>query len=417
MLDVLKITIVFLTMLGLLRLKWNIGHVMLIASALLFLLYLVPVPVILSTVRTTVTDAVTIKLFFALALIRVFEIVLREKNVLVRMMEASQSFLRRKKAVIVSMPMLIGLLPSLGGAYFSAPMVEESTKDLDMQPEEKGFINYWFRHPWEYILPLYPGILLAAAITKVELRSLILANLPYAMLMVVTGFLFSMRGIKEESEKSQQSPVGSPGSEDPIDKTHDSGHLTDDYRLLSSFLPIAAVLFLVIAFGVELHYALGMTIVVLFFFYRLSAGEIVRVLKYGFTADVLVLIFGTMCFKFSMESSGAVKHLNQFFAQSGVALLPVLFVLPFVSGLLTGLTVGFVGSTFPLIISLSGGAHLNQLTFAFAAGFTGVLLSPVHLCLVLTREYFKADMWGIYRKAIQGGGIVLCGAIIEYMVL
>jgi hypothetical protein len=57
------------------------------------------------------------------------------------MTEASRSILRRKRAVIVSMPMLIGLLPSLGGAYFSAPMVEASTKGLRMTQEEKGFIN------------------------------------------------------------------------------------------------------------------------------------------------------------------------------------------------------------------------------------------------------------------------------------
>jgi hypothetical protein len=36
-------------------------------------------------------------------------------------------------------------------------------------------------------------------------------------------------------------------------------------------------------------------------------------------------------------------------------------------------------------------------TFAFASGFAGVMLSPTHLCLVLTIRYFKADMAGTYR--------------------
>ena len=51
------------------------------------------------------------------------------------------------------MPMLIGMLPSLGGAYFSAPMVKEATSGIHMSQEEKAFINYWFRHPWEYHSP------------------------------------------------------------------------------------------------------------------------------------------------------------------------------------------------------------------------------------------------------------------------
>ena len=41
--------------------------------------------------------------------------------------------------------------------------VKEAAADADMRPEHKAFVNYWFRHIWEYISPLYPGIVLAAA--------------------------------------------------------------------------------------------------------------------------------------------------------------------------------------------------------------------------------------------------------------
>ncbi|MDI6727805.1 MAG: DUF401 family protein [Thermodesulfovibrionales bacterium] len=402
MLDILKIVIVFTSILIFLRLKWNIGYVLLLASGLLAILYLMPIPTILSTIKSTVTDTVTIKLFFALTLIKSLELILREKQVLAKMMEASRNILKRKKAVIISMPMLIGLLPSLGGAYFSAPMVDESTKGLKMSSEEKGFINYWFRHPWEYVLPLYPGILLASAITKIELRSLILANLTYAALILITGFLFSMRSVEGKFIKSSESRVRSPEK-----KTKD----------LWSFLPVTIILIMVMVIHVELHYALGFTILILFFFYRFSLKEAFRAIRHGFTLDVIVIVFGTMLFKFTMENSGAVAHLSRYFTEKGIPILPILFILPFISGLLTGITVGFVGSTFPLILSLAGGAHLNQITFAFASGFVGVLLSPVHLCFVLTREYFKADIAGIYRKTIPGCAIIMAGALVVYFIL
>jgi integral membrane protein (TIGR00529 family) len=402
MLDIFKIAIVFTAILIFLRLKWNIGYVLLLASGLLAILYLIPIPTILSTIKSTVTDTVTIKLFFALTLIKSLELILRERQVLAKMMEASRNLLKRKKAVIISMPMLIGLLPSLGGAYFSAPMVDESTKGLKMSPEEKGFINYWFRHPWEYILPLYPGILLASAITKIELRSLILANLTYAALILITGFLFSMRGVEGKFIKSSEFRVQSPEK-----KTKD----------LWSFLPVTVILIMVMVMHVELHYALGFTILMLFVFYRFSPKEAFRAIRHGFTPDVIVIVFGTMLFKFTMENSGAVAHLSQYFRDMGIPILPILFILPFISGLLTGITVGFVGGTFPLLLSLAGGAHLNQITFAFASGFVGVLLSPVHLCLVLTREYFKADMWGIYKKTIPGCAIIMAGSLVVYFIL
>ena len=136
------------------------------------------------------------KLILALSLIRMFEMILREHDVLKEMMGAVKALFKNKKIVTISMPLLIGLMPSVGGAYFSAPMVAETTRDIQMSPEEKGFINYWFRHPWEYILPLYPGILLASAISKIELHSLISTNMSYAVLMLVTGFVFAMHGMK-----------------------------------------------------------------------------------------------------------------------------------------------------------------------------------------------------------------------------
>jgi uncharacterized protein len=400
MLAIVKLAAVFAAMLLLLRLKWKIGYVLMASSAVLAALYMMPLPTVIATVRTTVTDPVTIELFFALTLIRILEMVLRERQVLSQMTEAAKSILRRKRLVVISMPLLIGLLPSLGGAYFSAPMVHESAKGLNMSKEEKAFANYWYRHPWEYILPLYPGILLVSAVTHLELRSLIIANSALAALMFATGFIFTMRGVTSETASNV--------------KGNFAGFRPS---MIKCFIPVITVLLLVIVFHVELFYALLAVIIGLAIFYRFGLKDIARGIKYGFTSEVITLIFGVMLFKFMMDDSGAVVYLSQYLKQNGISLFPILFALPFLSGLLTGITAGFVGSTFPLIINLAGGAHLNEITFAFTAGYIGVLLSPVHLCLVLTREYFKADMWGVYSKIVPACGILLSAAVVEYYLL
>ncbi|MFZ6017004.1 MAG: DUF401 family protein [Nitrospirota bacterium] len=395
MADLIKISFIFGLILFLLRKKINIGYVMLIASGVLFLIYMMSPVSIGATFKAAVTSAVTIKLILALSFIRIFELILREHDVLTGMMTAVKAIFKNRKTVIVSMPLLIGLLPSVGGAYFSAPMVDEATRDMKMSPEEKGFINYWFRHPWEYILPLYPGILLASAVSKIELYNLITANLTYAVFILITGFIFSMKGIGDGGKTTGK-----------ISK-----------RGLWSFLPIAAVLLPVIIFHVELHYALTAVVIFLLLFYRYNLKSTLAALKHGFSLDVLILILGVMLFKEAMEISGAVKNLSQFSMKEGIPILSILFLLPFITGLLTGLTVGFVGSTFPLIISLVGNTSIGAISFAFAAGFLGVLLSPVHICLILTKEYFRADFWGIYKKTIPASIIVFCTAVVEYMIL
>jgi len=393
--DLLRIAAVFLLILLLLRKKFNIGLVMLAASVALFFLYRMALPSIIKTCEHAVLNGVTIKLILALSFIRMLEQILREHDVLSRMMASVKALFKNRKVVTISMPLLIGLMPSIGGAYFSAPMVAETTRDVTMSPEEKGFINYWFRHPWECILPLYPGILLAAAISKAELHALIAANMTYAFIMVVTGFLFAMRGLR-----------GAIKTEETFPKKN-----------LWSFAPIFAVLLLVSFFHIELHYALTAVVLFLFLFYRYSMKSVFSSLKHGFSIDVIILIFGVMVFKEAMENSGAVGNLSRFFVQEGIPALPILFLLPFMTGMLTGITVGFVGSTFPLIMSIAGNGSVSTISFAFAAGFLGVLLSPVHICLILTREYFKADIWGIYKLMIPGCIIIFIAAIVQYLLL
>ncbi|MEW6214062.1 MAG: DUF401 family protein, partial [Nitrospirota bacterium] len=147
MADLLKISLIFALILLLLRKKLNIGHVMLIATSLLFLLYRMSFVSIWKACKGAALNNVTIKLILALSFIRIFELILREHAVLTQMMSAVKAIFKNRKMVAMSMPLLIGLLPSVGGAYFSAPMVAEATRDMKMSPEEKGFINYWFRHP------------------------------------------------------------------------------------------------------------------------------------------------------------------------------------------------------------------------------------------------------------------------------
>lgn len=393
MLDLIKILLVLSLIILLLRKKWHIGIVMAAGAIFLAILYLMPPARIITASYKSLTSSVSLKLLLALSFIRSFEMILREKGLLQKITEATGSILKKKRLVIISMPLLIGMLPSLGGAYFSAPMVEESSKGLNLSNEHKAYINYWFRHPWELILPLYPGIVLASAVTEIPLRRFILANIFVAIAMMIIGFFVGLKDIKGNIESNSTRP-----------------ELKD---LLLPLLPVITVIGGVAIFGIELYQILVAILLVMVILYRESLKGIIQLLRYGFSHEVFLLISGVMLLKGMMEASGAVEGLNKYFLETGVPLAIVAFSLPFVAGLLTGLTVGFVGSTFPLLLAMSG-KDLPLLSFAFVSGYTGVLLSPVHLCLVLTREYFKADMAGIYKKLIPGIFLMLLGSIIVY---
>jgi integral membrane protein (TIGR00529 family) len=258
-------------------------------------------------------------------------------------------------------------------------MVQEAAADVDLTPEHKAFINYWFRHIWEYVSPLYPGFVLAVAVTNIPVHTLLLSQLPLPLSVVGVGALLGFRGVK--------------GRE--VEGKRDRHELK---ALFTTLLPIIASLVLVVVFGIPLAFAMAAVVISLLVFYRYTAKELATALRESVSLNVMLMVIGIMVFKGMLEATGAIEALPAFFQRSGLPTGVVLFALPFLVGLLTGLTVGFVGATFPIIMAMLGGdPDPASITFAFASGFAGVMLSPTHLCLLLTLKYFKADMAGTYR--------------------
>jgi len=394
MIDILKISLILLVIILLLKKKIGLGPVMAISSVMLAILYGLRPGEFLEALMRAVVDKTTLRLMLALTLIRIFENVMRKRGIMQEMMDSFRGMVRDRRIIMASMPAMIGLLPSMGGALFSAPMVEEASRGMDISPEKKAFINYLFRHPWEFILPLYPGLVLASAITEYPLREMIIANLPYALSLIGGGVIWGLKGIRSERW----------------------GERRLSRRGLLSFVPLVFIIGMVIAFHIDLSLSIGLCILGLFIALRYSLREITKTLIEGFSWEILIIILGVMTFKSVMEVSGAVNNISAYLSAKGIPILPIIFLIPFTSGLLTGLTIGFVGGTFPIILGLEGAKGLAQISFAFAAGYTGVFLSPVHLCLVLTREYFKADISEMYERIIKTGILIMLIALIKYLI-
>jgi uncharacterized protein len=379
MTDLLKIGAAFALIVVLLRLRWNLGLVMFGGALFLGALYRLGPLEEMRVVLRSCTDLVTLNLVTGLVLIMVLENIIRKRGVLKRMMEAVVNVTRDRRIAMAVLPAVIGLLPSAGGAVFSAPMVQEASADVLMKPEQKAFVNYWFRHIWEYISPLYPGLVLAAAVTKTPMNKLLLSQLPLPVAVVGIGALFGFRRLERQDVVGER-------------------NRREIWALCRTLTPIAAAIVLVVVFKLMLAVAMACVVVSMFVFYRYSPRELITTLREGVSPSVIFMVTGIMAFKGMLDASGAIEAMPPFFKQSGLPVGAVLFALPFLVGLLTGLTVGFVGATFPILTALYGGAPgVGAVTFAFASGFAGVMLSPTHLCLLLTLRYFKADMAGAYR--------------------
>lgn len=394
--------LVLVVIIWLLRRKVSMTAVMPIGAVLLALLYLLPLPDLARAAWQGAASPKSLEMTATLALTMVMENLLRTTGMLKRMVTSLSAALPDRRMVMASLPAMIGMLPSPGGAVFSAPMVAEASQGIAASPEQKALINYWYRHIWEYVSPLYPGIILAAGLTGFSTQQLFLAHLPFALTVILAGAWYCFRGIDPQHEE----PAAAVGRLKPF----------GTFLLMSS--PILISLSLVVAFKVSAVLALSGGVLTLFVAHRYRPLQIITTLRESLSFKALLLVVGIMVFQEVLRATGALAGISSFFAASGLPVPLLMALIPFIAGIMTGLTVGYVGITFPLLLPLMGADNpsLWLEALAFASGFAGVMISPVHLCFVLTREYFGADTAIVYHRLVLPSLLVLAAAVVPYLI-
>ena len=381
MVELIKIGFVFLAIMTLTIMKVSLWISLLGTTFLFGLLFHLPVVKIGTDLVLAAIDEKTLLLIAALFTILFFSNLLKETGRMNKILEGFRHILKDIRVVIALLPAMIGLMPLVGGALVSAPMVVEGSDQLKLSPERRTFINYWFRHVWEYILPTYPALILAATLMGVPVRTLGWVNLPLTPVAILSGATIGFWGISK-------APQGEALSQ-----------RTSVWELLKNLFPLIFALVLVVGFKVELAYAFILTILGMILSYRMDLKSVIKALKGSFSIELLLTVVTVMGFKKVLESSQAILTISAFLSSSGVPFrLSAIFV-PMIVALMTGMTIAPIAIGFPILIPLfqNDPEFLNYMMLAFASGIAGDLLSPFHLCLVLTKDYFKADLRGVYR--------------------
>jgi integral membrane protein (TIGR00529 family) len=400
-LDLLKLAGILALLILLLRFGWNVGLVLLLASLATGLLFGRPPSDLALDAWGAAIDPLTLRLVAIVLLITYLGLILGRTLQMEGLVRSLSDLLVDRRWLLAILPMLIGMLPMIGGAMFSAPMVEEASQGLNVSRERKTFVNYWFRHSLETIFPLYPSLVLAAGLMRVSPQTLTRTQWPLFLATVAGGILFGLVGIR----RAQRSGEGETSHRDAL------------VLLGKSIWPIVMVLGLSIVLGLDLILSLVLTIAALILVYRLGPRvlcELARAMPLG----TVPIIIGTMVFRRVLESSGAVEAVSVGFAQLGIPAYVIVFTVPLVAGLLTGLALPAFAIGFPIVLPLCGpdvvasGCGL----LAYAGGYVGLLLSPVHLCLALTRVYFRATWGGVYRHIVPAGLLIVITAAVVVLV-
>jgi len=402
--EIIKLLVVIAVIIFLIRKKWNLGYIILLASLLLGLLFgLNPKEMGINFLQA-IMDPATIKLIGIIVLVLLLSSILKRIESLKDIVDSLQRLVKDYRLILAFIPSFLGLLPMPAGAMFSAPMVDEIGGRMGLGAEEKTFVNYWFRHIWEFVWPLYPSIILLSALLGVEVRDIIMVQFPISLVALIWGLIWEQRYLKRDGASDKRGEFG-----------------LNLKKLFLSTWPILLVIFLVIIIKIDLLISLILVILSLVLLNRakMKTEVIMEIIKKDIPLNTVVLIIGIMIFKKILENTGAIMVIPGFFTELGVHPLVILFFIPFLIGILTGIPSAFVGIGFPVLLPFmvtQGEVNLNYAMFAFVGGYMGQLISPMHLCLAVTNDYFKADMGKIYKMLILPIIIISLSALILVIV-
>lgn len=364
-----------------------------LAGSLIVLVLALPLASLPSCLIESLIDYQTLRLFVMVTSALTLSSLMQERGLLAKLAATLEGI--NPKLALHLIPSVIGLVPMPAGALVSATASQGLAKRMRLAPDQITFINYWFRHIWEFFLPVYPSIILTSVVFSVPFSFLVVTLCPLSVVAVAIGSIINYRILKSV----------------PKMKGESHGNIALD--LLKASWPILTILSLVLV-GVDAVIAFPLPLILLTLQQRPKWHELRQALKYGLDLKILLLLYAIMLYKATIEDSGIANAVFQDMRAIGLSSTLILVLLPFIMGFASGYGPTFAGIALPLLVPFviqSSTVSRSALLVAYTSGYIGLLLSPLHLCLILSARYFGARLARVYRY------VLIPTLIIESLVL
>jgi uncharacterized protein len=312
------------------------------------------------------------------------------------------------RALLMIFPAAISLFSTVpGGAIISAPMVEETGKDLKMSPVELAMSNMVYRHLVVLITPFNSSLILISGITGISIASYLSFTVPVIAIVFVIATLYLLT----RHPWTKKTP---PAETDGKKKSEAL------FKLLIAASPYALAIILGLAFGIFFPLALlaGIGAALLINLpqaYKIAAirnriGLLFLGLNWPMALSTLAIVF----YKDFMLEAESFQQAVHYLVEQGLPLMALIVILPFITGFITGNSTASLGIALPVLIPFFGPEMLSVRYFGivYISSYAGYFGSPVHLCTYLTNEYFKTPMYALVKRINVYGFIMLAVGII-----
>lgn len=406
--NLLGVIIAFIVIIVLIRKKFNFGLSLILGSLIVGVFSLreidpvdIPKAIIEASFYSFKTDQIvtqTIELALLMTLIFILAKLMQETGAITKLIDSLRTFFS-KGGTLGVIPAVYGLMPVPGGALFSAPMINKEGDKYHLDKNQKNFLNIWFRHVWFPIYPISSAMILICSekFSDINIYSLILANVPAFIAIIIIGFILLKKFITN-APKQQTNP-------------------TKDYSGLMFILPpiVPLVFYAVLqlfGFPQIRSFLIGVvfSIILVYFITNINRRDYIQALKKSLTWKLGVAIFGIMIFREMFEVSGANVIIADMIGNLPFPAIWMVALIPLLLGSLTGYNLGAIALSYFLVepfFSYTGIGIIGLTSIIFMSSFVGYLVSPIHLCNVLSSDYLKTDTTRMYKMFIPAAVLLL----------
>jgi hypothetical protein len=216
---------------------------------------------------------------------------------------------------------------------------------------------------------------LAARFSNVNIYDIILFQVPVFLFMILLGFLF-LRTI-HEAERQREGNV----------------------CFVKTILGIMPVLVAIVLnmIGLRLPLALSIGILVAFLIRRNRIKDAPTIMWKGLNKGLVLTTFSVLVFRGVVTETQAFSEM--FFSLQQIGVPPTFFfmIFPFLIGFVAAIPTSGIAIGFPMVLPLFTDITLPMVSLMYLSIMIGYEISPMHLCLILTNEYYKSKIQSVYR--------------------
>ena len=387
------------------KLKINFGGSLIISAAIISFIFGISPQLMVQNFITVFTTYSQIKNVIIVTLIGSFGLLLKRYDFLTKINNALQNVLWGKKAVMLSLPAVMGLLSVPGGAQLSAPFVDQLGEELMVKKDTRCVLNLTCRHIATFLMPTSNSIIvMIAAAPQIDMYFLILLNIGFVVLMQLFSYLLYAKDIKEIKQ--------------PVDKTK------LPYYIIQLVIYLSPIYMIIVFNGVlkiELITSVLLSFAIIFIICgRKDVTGYFTTFKKGLKINTFIMMVGLFFIQNTIKSADTlINGFSHIFVNNhGIVLALAIFAFALLISVTTGLSYPAIGVIMPMIASL--GLGTTELTiyafFVFVCTFIGYFFSPLHLCQLLTMQAMGCQPKNVYKEYAKLIPLVSVSAFVLFFV-